>query len=71
MNADIIFLAGLLVLGLSLPLTLAAFSTSGKTFRPVVLCLIIGGSMVLLAIALNPGSYSANDIPRIIGDLLG
>ena len=70
MNPDIFFLVGILILALSLPLTLQAFTTSGKTFRPVVLCLLIGGGMLVFAMSQSTESYSLRDIPRIIGSLL-
>lgn len=71
MDPDIVFLLGVLVLGLSLPLTLAAYTTSGRSFRPVIVCLLIGGGMVFAAILQSPDGYSASDVPRIIVELLG
>lgn len=71
MNPDIFFLVGLVVLVLALPATISAFSTSGRTFRPVIMCILIGGGMVVFAMSQTPGGYTANDIPRILGDLFG
>ncbi|MEM0947507.1 MAG: hypothetical protein AAGK37_08890 [Pseudomonadota bacterium] len=71
MNPDLFFLLGLIVTGLAIPATLSAFSTSGKSFRPAILCVVIGGAMLVYATSQNTVGYSANDIPRILGELFG
>ena len=69
MDPDLIFLVGLIVLGLAFPATLAAFSTSGRTFRPVAACILIGSGMVVYAMSHSSGGYSVGDIPRIVAGL--
>ena len=70
MNPDIFFLVGLVLLALAFPATLAAFSTSGRTFRPVILCILFGGGMIVLAMVQNPKGYTASDVPRIVLELI-
>ena len=70
MHPDLIFLAGVIVLALAFPATLAAFSSSNRTFRPVILCILVGGGLVFAAVAQTPSGYSINDVPRIVADLV-
>ncbi len=69
MNPDIFFLGGLILLALAIPATLAAFSSSDRTFRPVIVCILLGGGLVVVAMAHNPQGYTANDVPRIVMEL--
>ena len=69
MNPDIVFLVGLVILLLGIPATISAFSSSDRTFRPVILSILVGGGMIVFAMSQTPGGYTANDVPRILGEL--
>ena len=69
MNPDLMFLGGLIILALVFPATVGAFSSSDRTFRPVIICILLGGGLVAYAMSLNPQGYTAEDIPRIVREL--
>ena len=70
MNPDLLFLGGVVILALVFPATLAAFSSSDRTFRPVIVCILLGGGLVAYALMQAPQGYTANDIPRIVAELV-
>ena len=72
MDPDHIFFFGDCVFALAIPLVISAFSSSNATMRPAVGASLIGGSMIVYALMVSPGSgYSLEDLPRIAMDLLG
>jgi hypothetical protein len=66
MDPDLIFLLGIFVFFLSVPATISAFSTSGKTLRPAAIAIIIGGALIVWASSQTPGGYSITDVPALI-----
>ncbi len=69
MSPDIFFLLGLIIFALAFPAALSAFSSSNGSMRPVIACLLVGGGLIVFAMAQNPQGYSASDVPRIVMDL--
>ena len=70
MNPDILYLAGVTLLALCFPLSIRAFSTSGATMRPVMLCILAGGTLFLIATRMTPQGHSLADVPRIVARLV-
>jgi uncharacterized protein YjeT (DUF2065 family) len=69
LNPDLLFVIGLGIFALSVPIIINAFSSSDRSLRPAGLCIIIGGLMIAWAMAQTPGGYSIQDVPGIIGSL--
>ncbi len=66
MDPDLIFLLGVFVFALSVPATISAFSTSGKTLRPAIIAILVGGALIVWATSQTPGGYSITQIPALI-----
>ena len=63
---DLIFLLGAGLLALTFPLTVGAFSSSGKSMRPVLLCVLLGGGCLVYAMSASPGGYDAASLPEVV-----
>ena len=61
---DLIMVLGVIVLGLSFPAMVGAFSR-GAPPRAAMLALFAGGVMVLYANSSRPGGYSVADMPQV------
>lgn len=67
MNPDLIFVVGVVIFALSVPAVISAFSTSDSTLKPAVVCIVVGGSLIVLAQSLSAGGGpSLNDLPSIV-----
>ncbi len=71
MNPDILYLAGVILLALCFPLSIRAFSTTDATMRPVMLCILAGGTLLLVSIRMAPQGHDLADMPRIVLRLVG
>ncbi len=69
MLADVLFVIGLVVAGMSLPAMISAFSKSEPP-RVAAVAAVIGGALVVAAITMHPGGYRAQDIPAVVGRVL-
>lgn len=63
MDPDLFLVIGLVVLVLTIPAILSAFS-EGRTPRVASIMVLIGGVLVALALNRNPGGYAVADIPN-------
>lgn len=70
MDPDFVFVIGVGVFALCVPLVINAFSTTGGSLRSATIAVLIGGSMILWASSQNPGGYSLTELPQIIMRLL-
>lgn len=70
MDPDFVFVLGVGVFALSVPLVINAFSTTGGSLRSATIAVLIGGSMILWASSQSPGGYSLTELPQIIMRLL-
>lgn len=71
MDPDLIFVAGVALVALSLPAVLNAFSTSGRSFVPAIALAVFGSALIVLASFLTTGEgYALTDIPGIIREFL-
>jgi len=61
---DLIMVLGVIVLGLSFPATVGAFSR-GAPPRAGMLALFAGGCMIVYANASRPGGYSVAEMPDL------
>lgn len=70
MNPDLIFVIGVGIFALAIPAAINAFSTSGRTLKPALACLVVGGSMIVLAQSQSTSGYSLTELPSIVMELL-
>ena len=71
MNPDLVFVIGVAIFALAIPAVINAFSTSDMTLKPAVICVVVGGSLILLAQSQTTGDgYSVTEIPSIVMALL-
>ena len=73
MAADYFLVFGLVILALSIPSIIGAFSAD-RSLRPAVMLIVVGAALIAWAASQKPGGYSAADIPqvfqRVILDIL-
>lgn len=73
MDADLFFVVGIVIIGFSIPAILGAF-TEGRAPRTAAILIMIGGSLIALAVYERPNTYSINAIPdsfvRVVGHYL-
>ncbi len=73
MDSDLMFVTGAVLLALSIPSILSAFADS-RPPRAAAIILLIGGTLVIIALSHKPGGIALSEIPdiffRVIGRLL-
>lgn len=62
MDADLLFVLGLVIAGFAFPSILSAFS-EGRPPRTAAILVMIGGGMVALALYQRPNTYTFATIP--------
>ena len=70
MNTDMIFVVGFIIVVLSIPAIVSAFSDS-RTPRVPAIVVLIGGLMIGYAINERPGAYSFETIPEVFVRVIG
>ncbi|WP_146591952.1 hypothetical protein [Puniceibacterium confluentis] len=70
MDPDLTLCIGLIVVLLSLPAVLSAWSDN-RPPRSAALALVIGGGLVVYAIRTKPGGYAWEDLPSVIYGVIG
>jgi len=63
LQQDLFLVIGIVLLGLSIPSILGAWADR-RSPRAAAIVILVGGSLVLMAISQRPGGYSFDDIPR-------
>ena len=64
MDTDIALIAGLILLLLSIPSMLSAYSAE-RTPRASMLTLLIAGGLIIYAVQTKPGGYQLTDVPDV------
>ncbi|WP_246831244.1 hypothetical protein [Pseudotabrizicola formosa] len=64
MDSDVIFVIGAVLLALSIPSMVSAFADS-RPPRAAVIILLIGGTLVVIALGQKPGGVALAQIPDI------
>ncbi|GAA6194136.1 hypothetical protein DS909_21185 [Phaeobacter gallaeciensis] len=64
MDTDIALIVGLVLVLLSIPSMLAAFSTD-RAPRASILTLLIAGGLIIYAVQTNPGGYQLAEVPDV------
>ena len=70
MDSDLTFVIGALMLALSIPSILSAYADS-RPPRAAVIILLIGGTLVVVALGQKPGGIALADIPDIFFRVIG
>ncbi len=63
MTQDIYIVIGILLAGFSIPSMFGALADR-RSPRVAAIAIMIGGSLILLALSQKPGGYTFDDIPR-------
>jgi hypothetical protein len=70
LDTDLLFIVGLVVLVLSFPVIVGAYS-EGRPPRTAAIMILIGGGLVAIAVWQRPGTYTLEGIPdtfvRVVG----
>ena len=64
MNTDLVMVLGILILVISFPASVGAFS-SGRPPRLAMLCVFVGGGMMLYANSTKIGGYRLDEYPDL------
>ncbi|MDE0851935.1 hypothetical protein [Yoonia sp.] len=70
MNTDMIFVVGFIIVVLSIPAIVSAFSDS-RTPRVPAIVVLIGGLMIGYAMNERPSAYSFETIPEVFVRVIG
>ena len=70
MDPDVYLVIGVVILGLSVPSIISAFS-AGRAPRAAAIMIMIGGSLVALAASQKPSGYELGDIPAAFSSVIG
>ena len=63
MTQDIYLVIGILIVGFSIPPMFGALADR-RSPRVAAIVILIGGSLILLALSQKPGGYTFDEIPR-------
>lgn len=64
MDTDLFLILGIIVAVMAVPAMLSAYS-AGRPPRAAAVAAVIGGALLVTAIAGHPGGYRAQDVPDI------
>ncbi|SHI83347.1 hypothetical protein [Wenxinia saemankumensis] len=70
MDADLYLTIGLILLVFSLP-AIASALTDGRPPRLASLVLLIGGTLLVVALTTKPGGYTFGEIPDVLFRVIG
>lgn len=60
---DLFLVFGILIVGLSIPAIMGALADR-RTPRAAAIAVLVGGSLILLAISQKPGGYTLEQVPE-------
>ncbi|MCG6904312.1 MAG: hypothetical protein LJE68_16690 [Rhodobacter sp.] len=63
MPQDLMLVAGIFLTGLAIPSILGAVSDR-RSPRTAAIAVLIGGTLILLAVSQKPGGYTLRDVPQ-------
>ncbi|KQB11651.1 hypothetical protein H9N28_15360 [Rhodobacter capsulatus] len=69
LDSDLFLVLGILVSAFAIPAVLSAFADS-RPPRAAALAVMIGGGLILLAMATKPGGYTPGQIPETFARIL-
>jgi len=69
MDPDVLLFLGIVIGALAFPALVGSFS-HGESPRTAILLGFVGGSLIVVAIAMTPGGYAFNEIPGIMVDVV-
>jgi len=69
MDPDLVFVIGIVIGGLSIPLLLAAF-TDGRLPRAAILLILVSMGMIGFAVLNQPAGYPIAEIPNVFVDVI-
>ncbi|MDR7126195.1 hypothetical protein [Pseudotabrizicola sp. 4114] len=70
MDSDLMFVTGVVLLALSIPAIFSALSDS-RPPRAAAIILLIGGTLVVIALSHKPGGIALAEIPDIFFRVIG
>lgn len=70
MDSDLALILGIVLVGLSIPSILSAFSEN-RPPRISALLLLIGGGLTTYAVTSKPGGYRIEQVPEVFFSVLG
>lgn len=70
MDADLILVIGLVIVGFAVPSVISAWSDA-RAPRVATLSLLLGGALAVYAITLKPGGYQISDVPLAFFSVIG
>lgn len=70
MDSDLMLVIGLVVCALSLP-SIAGALSEGRAPRTASIAILVGGSLVVLALGRHPDGYAINEIPSVFLRVIG
>ena len=63
LTQDLFLVIGIIITGFAIPSILGAMADR-RTPRTAAIAVLIGGSLILLAISQKPGGYTLEDVPQ-------
>ena len=63
LTQDLFLVVGIIIAGFAIPSILGAFAER-RTPRVAAIAILVGGSLILLAISQKPGGYTLEDVPQ-------
>ena len=63
LTQDLLLVIGIVIAGFAIPAILGAWSERRSPRTPAIM-IMIGGSLILLAISQKPGGYTLEDVPN-------
>ena len=70
MDADLMFVIGLVIGGFSIPSIMGALA-DGRVPRAAAITVLISGGLIVLALNNKPGGYKIEDIPDVFVNVVG
>ncbi len=64
MDSELLLVTGVVVAIMSIPAVISAFG-AGRPPRAATITAVIGGALIVTAIATHPGGFRAQDLPAI------
>ena len=65
MDSDLFMVVGIVVAVMAVPAVLSAFS-AGRPPRAAAVAVVVGGALIVAAVASHPGGYRADEIPSVV-----
>ncbi len=64
MDSELLLIIGVVVAVMSVPAVISAFG-AGRPPRAATVAAVVGGALIVSAIAMHPGGFKAQDLPEI------